>query len=116
MSQPQKIKDAYIVYHKKILSSKVFLHDCTSVPIAAILLFGGDVLISRTRKGVSSDVYVMVTVGSWIHFKMKELHAVLFRRLQQEMDALLRIKVENPANDVSKRQAVLVRVVHALLE
>lgn len=116
MSQPQKIKDAYIVYHKKILSSKVFLHDCTSVPIAAILLFGGDVLISRTRKGVSSEAYVMVTVGSWIHFKMKELHAVLFRRLQQEMDALLRIKVENPANDVSKRQAVLVRVVQALLD
>ena len=116
MSKPQKIKDAYIVYHKKILSSKVFLHDCTSVPTAAILIFGGDVLISRTRKGVSSDANVMVTVGSWIHFKMKELHAVLFRRLQLEMDALLRIKVENPSNDVSKRQAILVRVVQALLD
>lgn len=109
-------KDAYIVYHKKIASSKVFLHDCTSVPAAAVLLFGGDILISRTRKGGSSDEGVMVTIGSWIHFKMNELHAVLYRRLQWEIEALLRIKVEDPNNDVTKRQAILVKVIETLIE
>ena len=86
------------------------------MPAAAILLFGGDMLISRTRKGSSSEGGVLVTVGSWIHFKMNELHAVLFRRLQGEIESLLRIKVEDPANDVTKRQAVLIKVIEALLE
>jgi hypothetical protein len=57
-----------------------------------------------------------VTIGSWIQFKMNELHAVLFRRLQWEIESLLRVKVEDPNNDVSKRQAVLVRVIETLLE
>ena len=114
--QSQRSKDAYIVYHKKVASTKVYLHDCTVVPAAAILLFGGDILISRTRKGSSSEVGVLVTVGSWIHFKMNELHAVLFRRLQGEIESLLRIKVEDAANDVTKRQAVLIKVIEALLE
>ena len=114
--QSQRSKDAYIVYHKKVASTKVYLHDCTVVPAAAILLFGGDMLISRTRKGSSSEGGVLVTVGSWIHFKMNELHAVLFRRLQGEIESLLRIKVEDPANDVTKRQAVLIKVIEALLE
>jgi hypothetical protein len=109
-------KDAYIVYHKKVASSKVYLHDCTSVPATAVLLFGGDILISRTRKGRESEDGVMVTIGSWIQFKMNELHAVLFRRLQWEIESLLRVKVEDPNNDVSKRQAVLVRVIETLLE
>jgi hypothetical protein len=109
-------KDAYIVYHKKVASSKVFLHDCTSVPAAAVLLFGGDILISRKRKGSNDGEGVLVTIGSWIHFKMIELHAVLYRRLQWEIESLLRVKVEDPNNDVSKRQAVLVRVIEALLE
>ena len=105
-------KDAFIVYHKKVASDRVYLHDCTLVPAAAILLFGGDLHISRARKGT----FETVTIGSWIHFKMSELHAVLFRRLQTEMESLLRIKVEDPATDITKRQAVLVRVIEMLLE
>lgn len=114
--QSQRSKDAYIVYHKKVASTKVYLHDCTVVPSTAILLFGGDILISRTRKGSNHEVGVLVTVGSWIHFKMNELHAVLFRRLQGEIESLLRIKVEDPTSDVTKRQAVLVKVIETLLE
>jgi Helicase associated domain (HA2)/Oligonucleotide/oligosaccharide-binding (OB)-fold len=105
-------KDAFIVYHKKVASDRVYLHDCTLVPAAAILLFGGDLHISRVRKGS----FETVTIGSWIHFKMSELHAVLFRRLQTEMESMLRIKVEDPTTDITKRQAVLVRVIEMLLE
>lgn len=105
-------KDAFIVYHKKVASDRVYLHDCTLVPAAAILLFGGDLHISRVRKAS----FETVTIGSWIHFKMSELHAVLFRRLQTEMESMLRIKVEDPSTDITKRQAVLVRVIEMLLE
>ena len=112
----KRSKDAYIVYHKKMATTRTYLHDCTVVPAAAILLFGGEILISRIRKGQNGDAGVTVTVGSWIHFKMNELHAVLFRRLQWEIELLLRMKVEDPLIDVTKKQAVLVKVIETLLE
>ena len=120
-------KDAYIVYHKKVATGKVYLHDCTAVPAAALLLFGGDLLVSRTRKGhrgagknsskarIHDLDLVEVRVGGWICFKMSELHAVLYRRLRDEIDGLLQMKVENPHCDVSKKQAVLLKVLEAIL-
>ena len=123
-----RIKDAYIVYHKKVASSsKIFLYDCTSIPASAVLLFGGDILISKPPKGskrkpmnnnLNSDPSgrVLVTVGGWIQFEMSELHAVLFKRLQLEIDMLLQMKVQNPMIDVSKQQNVLITVLHSLLQ
>ena len=121
-------KDAYIVYHKKVATGKVYLHDCTAVPAAAVLLFGGDFLISRTRKGHASSAgknsskarihdldLVEVRVGGWICFKMSELHAVLYRRLRDEIDGMMQLKVENPHCDVSKKQAVLLKVLEAII-
>lgn len=120
-------KDAYLVYHKKVATDRVYLHDCTAVPAAAVLLFGGDLLISRTRKGRSGagnnstkarirDLdLVEVRVGGWICFKMSELHAVLYRRLRDEIDGLMQMKVENPHCDVSKKQAVLLKVLQAII-
>ena len=121
-----KSKDAYIVYHKKVATGKVYLHDCTAVPAAAVLLFGGDLVISRPRKGGKSgdqnrntqmrDIdMVEVHVGGWIIFKMSELHAVLYRRLREEIDALMQMKVENPHCDVGKKQQVLWKVLDAIL-
>lgn len=109
-----RMKDAYIVYHKKFASGKVLMYDCTAVSPTAVLLFGGDVRISSVRKS-STKSGVVVTIGSWMHFKMSELHGVLIRRLQWEIESLLRTKVEDPSRDVSKRQAVLARVVETLL-
>lgn len=58
-----KTKDAYIVYHTKVSSSKLFLHDCTSIPVLALLLFGGDLNFSRTSKNI-------IVVGGWIELKI----------------------------------------------
>ena len=121
-----KSKDAYIVYHKKVATGKVYLHDCTAVPAAAVLLFGGDLVISRPRKGGKSGDHsrptqirdidmVEVHVGGWIIFKMSELHAVLYRRLREEIDALMQMKVENPHCDVGKKQKVLWKILDAIL-
>jgi hypothetical protein len=54
-------------------------------------------------------------ISGWIKFQVQELHAVLLRRLHEEVDALLKLRVEDPSRDISARQSLLVRVVEVLL-
>ena len=70
--------------------------------------FTGDIVISKTRRKVQ--------IGGWIRFHIQELHVVLLKRLQEEVESLLRVRVENPRLDVRGRQELLVRVVEILLE
>lgn len=124
-SQQGCTKDAFVAYHKKQATSRVFLHDCTVVPHVAILLFAGELRVSRKPKGHggSKSSYsdkscrkdCLVTVAGWIQFRMSELHAALYRRLQQEIEDLLRRKAEDPCCDVTGRQAVVVAVLTALV-
>ena len=54
-------------------------------------------------------------ISGWIKFQVQELHAVLLRRLHEEVDVLLKLRVEDPSRDVNARQSLLVRVVEVLL-
>eukprot|EP01034_Spumella_vulgaris_P021324 gene21324-27354_t len=103
-------KDAFIVFYKKIASSQVYLFDATAVPHVAVLLFGNgchDFKISAKRD--------RVVVGGWIEMCVEELHAVLYKRLQQEIECLLRLKVEDPLVDVREREKDLRFIVETLL-
>jgi HrpA-like RNA helicase len=101
-------REAYLVYYTKVASTKLFLHDCSSVPLPAILLFGGDLTISKSRD--------RVIVDTWIQLKSSELHAVLYKRLQREIEGLLISKVETPDADLADRQGILIAVLSKLLE
>jgi hypothetical protein len=46
---------------------------------------------------------------------MPELHGVLFTALQREIEAMLRVKVEQPDYNLKTRQLVLVSVLQKLL-
>ncbi len=88
----------------------MFLFDATVVPHVAVLLFGNgchDFKISKKRD--------RVTVGGWIEMKVSELHAVLYKRLQQEIECLLRLKVETPLLDIAERQRDVRFIVETLL-
>ena len=102
-----KLKESYLVYHTKVSSTKLYLHDVTSIPIGALLLFAGDIFISRQRE--------RIIVDGWIHLKMSELHAVLYKRLQAEIEAMLVVKIENTASDISKQQQIIHDILTELL-
>lgn len=89
----------------------MFLFDATVVPHVAVLLFGNgchDFRIGRKRD--------RVIVSGWVEMKVSELHAVLYKRLQQEIECLLRLKVENSQLDITERQRDLRYIVETLLE
>jgi ATP-dependent RNA helicase DHX57 len=105
----RRFKDAYFVYHKKVSTtdSSVSVYDCSVIPHAAVLLFGGDLNLNRSR----DKVYV----GDWIKMPVTELHAVLFKKLQGEVDSVLQCKVENPGADMSKRLSDLRELIDSVL-
>jgi hypothetical protein len=71
-----------LAYLQSLHSSRLFLLDCTEIsPVMAILSCGH---ASSSKDGRS------VTVDRWLTFKSSELHGVLFRRMQGEIEALLR--------------------------
>lgn len=88
-------------------TSKTFIFDCTCVPLIGVLLFCGDLSISKKRD--------KIVIGKWIQVKSSELHAVLYRRLQEEISFLLDIKTKNPHQDIVVRQNLLIEIVKLLL-
>ena len=103
-------KDAFIVYYTKMaMNNKVFLFDATVVPHTAVLLFSNANLVWNSDRD-------RVSVGGWIEMCITELHCVLFRRLQREIESLLRAKVEDPTLDIADRQCTLRHAVLALVQ
>ena len=103
-----RLKEAFIVYYTKVASTKLFIHDASTVPLPAILLFGGDISISKNRDRVLID--------GWIQLKASELHAVLYKRLQREIEAMLIKKIESPNESLAARQNLLKEAISKLLK
>ena len=88
--------------------NKLFLFDATLVPHASVLLFSNSELVYNHKTH-------RVTVSGWIEMQITELHCILYRRLQREIEGLLRCKVENPGEDIAARQRNLVYIVGVLV-
>ena len=54
-------------------------------------------------------------VDDWIEVRIAELHAVFIMRLQNEIENLLRLKVENPKVDTKDRQNILTSAIKSII-
>ncbi|KAH9948231.1 P-loop containing nucleoside triphosphate hydrolase protein [Amylocystis lapponica] len=83
-------KAPFVAYFQKQLTSKVFLRDATEVPIYALLLFGGPVVVNHIGGGL--------TIGSkdsWIKLKAWPRIGVLVNQLRRLLDAQLQRCIED---------------------
>ncbi len=102
-------REAIIAYNEKIATSQIFLRGCTSVPIIGILLLCGKIRINKSRD-------MIMAAGGWLKLKISnELHAVLYRNLQTEIDIFLSMKMKNPNANIDERQNLLIQIVKDLL-
>lgn len=85
------------------------------MPHPALLLFAGNEIGLSNPGKKSSRRSLRVQINRWIEMELPELHLACFRRLQKEIEALLRAKVENPHLDISERQKVVSAAVCVLL-
>lgn len=100
----------FLCYHTCIKTSKPFLHDCTWVGKYALLIFAGEVRITKERNAV--------IVNRWIKLHMPERGAVLCKLLRREIDRLMLNKIRNPAADLTRDScsAAALAAVKSLLE
>ncbi|KAI9342849.1 P-loop containing nucleoside triphosphate hydrolase protein [Obelidium mucronatum] len=104
LSSVSLFEDLLVIYHQKVLTSKVFLRDATMVAPWPILMFGGDLLVDHEGRTIS--------VGNVIKYQAFPRIAVLANALRKKLDKVLEEKIESPEMDVLKTPigAVLIRL------
>jgi len=94
----REFETSWVVYHKKVATTKTFLHGVTMVPPYALLLFGGKIA-TQHEQGT-------ITVDGWIRFRANPKVGVLVRELRNQLDKLLLHKFDDPSLDLSTSDVV----------
>ncbi|KAJ3022647.1 UNVERIFIED_CONTAM: hypothetical protein HDU68_009010 [Siphonaria sp. JEL0065] len=94
MSSVCLFEDLLVIYHQKVLTTKVFLRDATMVSPWPILMFGGDLIVDHEGRTVS--------VGPVIKYQAFPRIAVLVNALRKKLDKVLEDKIQQPDMDVLK--------------
>ncbi|XP_057710392.1 putative ATP-dependent RNA helicase DHX57 [Corythoichthys intestinalis] len=93
----RKYPSPYLVYLEKVKTSRVFIRDCSTVSVYALVLFGGGAINVEMHKGQ----FVISLDDGWIRFAA-DSHQVaeLVKELRWELDRLLEDKIRNPSIDL----------------
>lgn len=91
----------WLVFHDKVKTSRVFVRDCSAVPLPAVLLFALHVEIQHAKG--------MVVVDRWMHIRANPRTAVLLKTLRMQLNALLEVKM----SDRQRRSARSAQVISA---
>ena len=88
---------AYIVYHEKVKTSRVFVRECSLVPIYSMVLFGSsgvDIELHRGQFAISME-------KGWIKFiTHSHIIAECLKEMRNELDNLLEEKITKPELDL----------------
>ncbi|KAH3823539.1 hypothetical protein DPMN_125346 [Dreissena polymorpha] len=85
-SVAREIRDpraCWVVYHKIMKTSDVWMYDCSVVTPYSLLFFGGDI------KKINANGQSLVCVDDWIKFKASPETVTLVKQLRQELDHIL---------------------------
>ena len=55
--------DKFLIYHTKVKSSQIFIHDASMIPPFPLLFFGGDISVQR------DEGQETIAVDQWIVFQ-----------------------------------------------
>ncbi|CAM1323700.1 DHX36 (predicted) [Pycnogonum litorale] len=90
-SKENHFESPWLVYHVKIKSSNITLHDSTMIKPFSLIFFGGNVNIKN-----NDTLGTTVLVDEWITFRCPERTAMLCKRLREQLDNFLAFKISNP--------------------
>ncbi|XP_062112416.1 DExH-box ATP-dependent RNA helicase DExH1 isoform X2 [Humulus lupulus] len=85
----------YMVYSEKVKTTSIFIRDSTNISDYALLLFGGNLIPSKTGEGIEM-------LDGYLHFSASKSVLELIRKLRGELDNLLNRKIEDPGFDISR--------------
>lgn len=100
-----KFESGWLVYSDIMETSKIFIRECSMVPVYSVLLFGGNIVVEH-EKG-------MILVDNWASFKAPARIGVLVRELRCEVARLLDEKINDPSMNIAGSK--LIDAMHHLL-
>lgn len=84
----------YMVYSEKVKTTSIYIRDSTNISDYALLLFGGNLLPTKTGDGIEM-------LGGYLHFSASKSVLDLMKKLRSELDKLLNRKIEEPGFDIT---------------
>eukprot|EP00752_Nemacystus_decipiens_P002894 g2693.t1 len=108
-------RQVWIVYHSKMKTKQVYLHDSTYATPFSLLLWGARVRHERPP-GYRKKEAVEVVIDRWLRFRMTESTAVAFKAMRRELSNLLVRKIEAPFAPTGELSAMLVSCLGRLLD
>lgn len=84
----------YLVYSDKVKTSSIYIRDSTNISDYALLLFGGNLLPSKSGEGIEM-------LGGYLHFSASKSVLELIKKLRGELDKLLNWKIKDPGLDIT---------------
>ncbi|KAK6966184.1 ATP-dependent RNA helicase DHX36, partial [Biomphalaria glabrata] len=100
----------WMVYHCKLKTKKVYIHDCTMVSPYPLLFFGGDIKI------IKNDGQEMISVDDWIQFRASASVAQLVKDLRHQLDKLLKVKISHPGPTIWDKSKPECAIMTAILD
>ncbi|PIK32896.1 putative ATP-dependent RNA helicase DHX36 [Apostichopus japonicus] len=89
-AQETNFPSKWLLYHTKIKSSSVFLHDTSAIGPYPLLFFGGEISL------LSDEGHETICIDKDIRFHAPFQTANLVKDLRKELDKLLESKIEKP--------------------
>ncbi|KAF2070679.1 hypothetical protein CYY_008005 [Polysphondylium violaceum] len=99
----------FLIYHDRVLTSRLFLHNISNITPLTLLLFsiGGDIELNKTN-------YQEITLDKWLIFKPTSGKiAVLFNEVRILFNHLLKQKIDNP--DYSTHSSIIIDIITKLV-
>ncbi|XP_019153740.1 PREDICTED: DExH-box ATP-dependent RNA helicase DExH1 isoform X2 [Ipomoea nil] len=98
----------FLVYSEKVKTSSIFIRDSTNISDYTLLMFGGNLIPSKSGDGIEM-------LGGYLHFSASKSVLELIKKLRGELDKLLKRKIEEPGLDISTEGKGVVAAVVELL-
>lgn len=123
----------FLVYSEKVKTSSIFIRDSTNISDYTLLMFGGNLIPSKSGDGIemlggylhfsaSKSVLELIkvfylrkppSINNFFHFALNSF--VKLQKLRGELDKLLKRKIEEPGLDISTEGKGVVAAVVELL-
>ncbi|KOO25225.1 ATP-dependent RNA helicase dhx29-like protein [Chrysochromulina tobinii] len=81
----QRFESGWLVYHEKVATGKVFVHDVTAVTSLDLFLFGAEPQVLHAQHKVIID--------GWIDLRISPRTAVLFKALRKQLFELMALRI-----------------------
>ncbi|EOD09487.1 hypothetical protein EMIHUDRAFT_448382 [Emiliania huxleyi CCMP1516] len=99
---------SYLVFHEKVKTSKIVVHDVTAVTALDLLLLGGEIKVLHAQH--------RVVIDNWIDLTISPRVAVLFKALRHQMMSLMRRRIADAGGARDGGHAPQAAVLEAVVE